>query len=496
MQARRQGLWMMAVVLALGLALPGAVLAAGKKPAAKVAPAKGKAGQGKKDKAKPDKGKGEKPKSDKARQGKAAAAPKPMSAKEKKALADLRKLCADPKLRKKNAQCKALIAEDKKPAGKDSAKKDDSDDKPKALSAKEKKQLAAQRKACQDPKQKKTAKCKAFAAEEKERADAEERARVKKTCALAANKKSKQCKAFLAAEHKRSDTFSICGRRYGTAKKNEKIATFAKRYRVSESAVRSLNELAAGTKLKAGKRYLVYKSPHEGVVLKDGVLLEPDPEAFLMQRPQRGWGKPLAVEAIRGGIEQVQASNPLGPMLIVGDLSKDGGGCLPPHKSHRGGLDADIGYYMRGARQRSWLGLAQPDTVDADRTWQLLRAFLATGRLQYAFVDYSLQQALYEAAQRAGESAEQLARWFQYPRPIENAHETIIRHLGGHADHMHVRFQCDDPELCPLSEEAKTRIATIRVEQRGGVAAEAPVPRRDHAPYRSAAGVAVPAVMP
>ena len=151
MQARRRGHWMMAVVLALGLALPGAVLAAGKKPAAKVAPAKGKAEHGKKDKAK---------------QGKAAAAPKPLSAKEKRALADLRKLCADPKLRKKNAQCKALIAEDKKPAGKDSAKKDDSDDKPKALSAKEKKQLAAQRKACQDPKQKKTAKCKAFAAEE------------------------------------------------------------------------------------------------------------------------------------------------------------------------------------------------------------------------------------------------------------------------------------------------------------------------------------------
>jgi len=466
-------MWIVVLLLALGLARPAGVQGAAKKPAAKAGAVKAQAGKGK--------------------PGKTVAA-KVMSGKEKKALADLRKLCSDPR-QKKSARCKTLIAQDKKPSSKQTGKSGDRD-KPKVLSAKEKKQIAAQRKLCQDAKQKKTAKCKAFFADEKERADAAERARLKKLCAQAANKKSKQCKAFIASERKRSDSFSICGRRYGTAKKNEKISAFAKRYRVSESAVRNLNDLASGARLKGGKRYLVYKSPHEGVVLREGVLLEPDPEAFLMQRPQRGWGKALAVEAIRGGIEQVQASNPLGPMLIVGDLSKDGGGCLPPHKSHRGGLDADIGYYMRGARQRSWLGMAAPDTMDADRTWQLVRAFLATGKLQYAFIDYGLQQALYEAAQRAGESVEQLSRWFQYPRPIENAHETIIRHLGGHADHMHVRFHCEDSEACPLSDEAKERMAAIRLEQRGSVAAEAAVPRRPAAPYRAAGGVAVPAVMP
>lgn len=429
-----------------------------------------------------------------------APAPKPLSAKEKKALADLRKLCADPK-QKKNAKCKALATDDRDRDKKGNAKAgakgaSASDDKPKVLSAKEKKQIAALRKTCADPKQKKSAKCKTFLAEEKERADAEERARLKKTCAQAANKKTKQCKAFLAAERKRSDSVSICGRRYGTARKNEKVAAFAKRYHVSEAAVRNLNDLGAAAKLKNGQRYLVFKSPHEGVVLKDGVLLEPDTERFVMQRPQRGWGKPLAVDAIRDSITQVQVANPWGSVLVVGDLSKDGGGCLPPHKSHRGGLDADIGYYMRGARQRSWLGPAAPDTVDADRTWLLLRAFLATGRLQYAFVDYGLQQSLYEAAQRAGESTEQLAKWFQFPRAIESAHETVIRHLAGHADHMHVRFVCDDPEACPLSDDAKARIGSSRLEQRGGVVSEGGATRREAAPYRSAAGVAVPAVMP
>ena len=434
--------------------------------------------------------------------GKTAAAPAPkiLSAKDKKALADLRKLCADPK-QKKNPKCKALASDDRDRDKKGNAKAgakgaSAGDDKPKVLSAKEKKQNAVLRKTCGDPKQKKSAKCKTFVTEEKERADAEERARLKKSCAQAANKKTKQCKAFLAAEHKRSDSVSICGRRYGTARKGEKIGAFAKRYRVSEAAVRNLNDLGSAAKLKNGQRYLVFKSPHEGVVLKEGVLLEPDAERFVMQRPQRGWGKPLAVETIRDSIAQVQAANPMGPVLIVGDLSKDGGGCLPPHKSHRGGLDADIGYYMRGARQRSWLGLAAPDTVDADRTWLLLRAFLATGRLQYAFVDYGLQQSLYEAAQRAGESPEQLSKWFQFPRALENAHETVIRHLAGHADHMHVRFVCDDPEACPLSDDAKARIGSSRLDQRGGVVSEGATPRREAAPYRSAAGVAVPAIMP
>ncbi len=434
------------------------------------------------------------------------AAKKPEPVKVDKALV---KRCADPK-RKDTRECVQLRASQKGPDAKGKAKEDkpvakgekskeskksakDDDDKPKALSAKEKKQIAALKSTCADKKKAKSAQCKKFFADEKERADAAEHAKTRKLCADKKNAKSAQCKKFLASEKKKSQTVSVCGRKYGIAKKNEKVGSFARRYRVAEGTLRSWNAIGTAAKLKGGKRYLVYKSPHDGVTLKGGVLLEGDDEHFIIQRPQRGWGKPILVDAIRLGVHATQRQSPLLPHLIVGDLSKEGGGCLPPHKSHRGGVDADVGMYFRGAHQRKWLGPATPDTLDADRTWQLLRAFLSTGRLQYAFIDYSLHQPLYEAGLRAGEPEEHLKAWFQWPRPFENAHETIIRHLSGHDNHMHVRFTCDNEETCALPDDAKLRLEHARIEMLGSVARE---PNRPRAALHRQGTPAVSAAMP
>ena len=117
----------------------------------------------------------------------------------------------------------------------------------------------------------KTPKCKAFAAAQR-KSEAQRKLAVQ--CRQKAHRGTKACKALRAAQARHRSHGSICGRRYGTAKKNEKVASFARRYRVAESRVRDLNCLGAGTKkLKGGKRYVVFKSPHEGVVLHNGVLL-------------------------------------------------------------------------------------------------------------------------------------------------------------------------------------------------------------------------------
>ncbi len=431
---------------------------------------------------------------------------KPEPAKVDKALL---KRCADAK-HKDTRECVQLRAAQKSPIAKGKDKADagkgkeakgkeakkvakDDDDKPKALSAKEKKQIAALKTQCVDKKKAKTAQCKKFFADEKERSDVAERAKQKKFCADKKNAKSAQCKKFLAAEKKKSQTVSVCGRKYGIARKNEKVASFAKRYRVAEGTLRSWNAIGTAAKLKGGKRYLVYKSPNDGMTLKGGVLLEGEDDHFAIQRPQRGWGKPLLVDAIRLAVHATQRQSPLAPYLILGDLSKEGGGCLPPHKSHRGGIDADIGLYMRGAHQRKWLAGATAETLDADRTWQLLRAFLSTTRLQFAFLDYRLQQPLYEAGLRAGEPEEHLKAWFQWPRPIENAHETIIRHLAGHDNHMHVRFICESDESCTLPDDAKLRLEHARIEMLGSVAHE---PNRPREALHEANTPAVPLAMP
>jgi hypothetical protein len=161
----------------------------------------------------------------------------------------------------------------------------------------------------------------------------------------------------------------------------------------------------------------------------------------------------------------VQALWPNRAPLVVGDLSKQGGGCLPPHRSHRDGRDADIGYYVRGGVTPRWLGAVTAQTLDADRTWALLDVFLATGRLRYAFIDYQLQRPLYEAALRAGHTKASLRDVFQYPRPRSHAKAGIIRHLRGHADHIHVRFDCPTTGPCALPASVAAT-ATPRIERR------------------------------
>lgn len=384
---------------------------------------------------------------------------------------------------------------DKSAGGKPGAKagKTDKHDKgagddaePKPLTAKEKKKLERERaelkEACQSKKAARTAKCKKFAHDEKDRQAEADAAALEKKCSDKKNKKLKECKAF-ASKGSKAEA-DPCGRKYGRPRKKESVAKFAKRYGVSEAAVRKLNDLGDGkVKLKAGKRYLVAKSPHDGVVLVGGVQMPLNGDTFRLRRPQNAWGKPLLVEALQRASASVQVQTPQLATVMIGDLSKEGGGCLPPHKSHRGGLDVDVGYYLRGAVEPRVLADARPETLDADRTWQFLKAMLVTGRVQYAFVHYSLQPALYQAALRAGESQESLYKLLQYPRPQERSQETPIRHLDGHDDHSHIRLSCGD-EACELTEEARQKMTAIRIEMLGGPHDETRLSDRPERPRR------------
>lgn len=357
-------------------------------------------------------------------------------------------------------------AQGKPPSGKTVGAEGDDRPLSKAEKLKQAKALSALRKLCTGKKAAKTRQCKALAVDEADQALAAAEAKMEKRCGTAAARKTAACKSFRGKSAKSS--VDACGRRYGRAKKNESVARFAKRYGTTEAVVRKYNELADKTKkLKAGAKFLVAKSPHDGVVLAGGVLLTEEPAILKLRRPHLAFGKPMLVQTIRAAAAAVQGSSPQGVAIMVGDLSKDGGGCLPPHKSHRGGVDADIGFYFRGAYDPKVLADATAQTIDADRSWQFLRGLLATGRLQYAFIHYDLQPALLEAALRAGETAESAAKLIQYPRPIDQARATPIRHLDGHDDHMHVRFQCAD-EACELPAEAQVAIAALRLETLGG----------------------------
>lgn len=189
-----------------------------------------------------------------------------------------------------------------------------------------------------------------------------------------------------------------------------------------------LKPYAPGDSVSIGK-------PNRGY-LADGVQLHADDH--MITRPKRNWGTQETVNAIRTAVAAVHAKHGESQKLVVGDLSLPGGGRFPPHKSHQSGRDADIGYYFKDI-EPTGLMRARPGTIDPARSWTFLESLLKDGKVQFLFVDYRLQRVLYKQALSEGYTKDQLKKWFSYPQ-ARVVRGTPIRHLKGHADHMHVRF--------------------------------------------------------
>ena len=68
--------------------------------------------------------------------------------------------------------------------------------------------------------------------------------------------------------------------------------------------------------------------------------------------PQRSYGSWLLVHTLTAVSERLAWELPHADPLMVGDISRRGGGRMHGHKTHDKGVDADIGLYMRGARTR------------------------------------------------------------------------------------------------------------------------------------------------
>ncbi len=160
-------------------------------------------------------------------------------------------------------------------------------------------------------------------------------------------------------------------------------------------------------------------------------------------KSRNNYGTAETVAILRWAFAQVARRFPGTVPVVVGDLSRRGGGRLRPHHSHRSGRDVDIGYYARDNRPLRGFERMSEETLDADKTWYLLERLLASGQVEYIFVDYELQGALYDAARRAGWPQAALAGIFQFPRG-SSVRRGIIRHARGHDDHFHVRFRCPE----------------------------------------------------
>src|SRR5262245_29448538 len=119
----------------------------------------------------------------------------------------------------------------------------------------------------------------------------------------------------------------------------------------------------------------------------------PRGDGYRIRRPENAYGARHVIAHVEHSIAEVRALYPDVHTLAIGDLSAELGGKLDGHRSHRTGLDVDVGFYFH----RVPVGYpehfaAAGDDLDLEATWALLTAFARTSELadgvEIMFLDY------------------------------------------------------------------------------------------------------------
>jgi LysM repeat protein len=231
---------------------------------------------------------------------------------------------------------------------------------------------------------------------------------------------------------------------YHTVKKGDTLSGIAKRYGTDVKALKRLNKRGSLKVIHPGDRVVVGRTSSPVAGKLSGAVQLPDAgPGFVAPRRDRVWGKAHAIEAIQTACAEVERQYPGTVPAYIGDVSFESGGRMRPHKSHQKGIDVDISYFHSGNKRGRGLGNTTAATLDAEKTWSLIQAFLDTGVVESMYIDYRLQRPLYEEAKRRGIPEAQLAHLFEFPDARGSGRTRTIRHIRGHATHLHVRFVAD-----------------------------------------------------
>ncbi len=191
------------------------------------------------------------------------------------------------------------------------------------------------------------------------------------------------------------------------------------------------------------------RPPKEGSVgrandgyLIGGVQLQSSDDDIIVLEPQFAYGTPELALAIEATATDMREAYPDTVPMVVGHLSRPKGGPLRPHKSHQSGRDFDVAFYAKDNRLiRGFKDMRRGD-LDVPKTWFFIEALLENADVQYILMDWEVQRIMYEEL-KVFESEWKLRKLFQYPQP-RGHRKGIIRHAGGHANHLHIRIHCPD----------------------------------------------------
>lgn len=168
------------------------------------------------------------------------------------------------------------------------------------------------------------------------------------------------------------------------------------------------------------------------------------------------YGHPSLVLMLTRSAREV-ASTGKGAVMLVGDLSSEGGGPLAGHRSHQSGRDADVGFYVLDKKGRSMLldhfvtfrgdgtSKERPDLrFDDYRNWLLVQSWVRDKRagLSHIFVSRPLRSRLLNFAANKPAFKRYVAEAAVLLKQPEDA--------APHDDHFHVRVACPERqrEIC------------------------------------------------
>jgi murein endopeptidase/LysM repeat protein len=169
-------------------------------------------------------------------------------------------------------------------------------------------------------------------------------------------------------------------------------------------------------------------APNKGR-LSGSAILPPNDQLYSLMRPENAYGTTHALNHLQLAIARWRRDFGFVGKLVIGDISKRGGGRLSPHSSHRTGRDVDIRLPLSG------------DTIDWEASWALVHELVKTGQVEYIFLGTAQQKVLHRVARRAGVKNAELEKILQYPHAAKTNHG-LVRHAAGHSTHIHVRFTC------------------------------------------------------
>ncbi|MFM2248330.1 MAG: hypothetical protein RL071_4405 [Pseudomonadota bacterium] len=178
--------------------------------------------------------------------------------------------------------------------------------------------------------------------------------------------------------------------------------------------------------------------------LSGGVQLKERPELYRVMAPDAAWGRPEMIELITRAAEEMAWLKPDADPIVIGDISRRWGGPLAGHKSHRGGIDVDVGlYWGNGEMLKTGFKSGSPQELDLEANWLLIRSMLDTGLVERILLDQRNIDAIKAWTIKNGELTKEEAEAI-FPAPSTRRWNMtgVVHHTANHREHLHVRIFC------------------------------------------------------